>query len=188
MSFRNTSCTLDRIYSNNTWRLEALQQAFGRVTKYGTMVQYIVTPWRDHKELISVREHLYPGDQPPSSSTSGDLSDSLPWSVVYAASSLTSVSRAEADQRLAVGRVQMWAHRGNCPHLVESTGLLVAVVLDDVNQSRRQRSERPASSSLSDFAVRAAYATAFSRYVSCFPAVSLVRGRARMHTPYHYEQ
>lgn len=145
------------------------------------MVQYVVTPWRNHKELISVREHLYPGGgQPPSSSssTSGDLSDSLPWSAVYAAASSTtaSVSRAEADQRLAVGRVQMWAHRGNCPHLVESTGLLVAVVLDDVDQSRRRRSgRRPASSSsysslsLSDFAVRAAYATAFSRYVSCFP-------------------
>lgn len=148
------------------------------------MVQYIVTPWRNHEELISVREHLYPGGgQPPSSSssssTSGDLSDSLPWSAVYATASSTTagVSRAEADQRLAVGRVQMWAHRGNCPHLVESTGLLVAVVLDDVDQSRRRRSGQLSASSsslssslsLSDFAVRAAYATAFSRYVSCFP-------------------
>ncbi|KAH7033281.1 Las1-like-domain-containing protein [Microdochium trichocladiopsis] len=149
------------------------------------MVQYIVTPWRDHNELITARTQLYPGGGPPSD----DTPDNLPWAAVYASSATrptdqqrseddglsSAVSRVEADQRLAVGRVQMWAHRGNCPHLVESTGLLVAVVLDDVDQSRRRRqqqrerlaaSAQASSLSLSDFAVRAAYATAFSRFVT----------------------
>ncbi|SPN98909.1 related to LAS1 protein [Cephalotrichum gorgonifer] len=61
-------------------------------------------------------------------------------------------------QHGAVARVSMWMQRGNCPHLVESTALLTAAVLCDT--------ERMSSGGSSTYAVRAAYSTAFSRFVT----------------------
>lgn len=66
----------------------------------------------------------------------------------------------------AVARVSMWMQRGNCPHLVESTALLMAAILDDERQSASS------SSGGSSYAVRAAYSAAFSRYVVASPCVS----------------
>lgn len=48
--------------------------------------------------------------------------------------------------------VSVWVQRGNCPHLVESTALLVSTRLNDIAKN-------------SAYAVRAAYAAAFGRYV-----------------------
>ncbi|KAI1468437.1 Las1-domain-containing protein [Daldinia caldariorum] len=53
----------------------------------------------------------------------------------------------------------MWMQRGGCPHLVESTALLVAAVLGDAREAR-------ARAAASSYAVRAAYAAAFSRFVT----------------------
>ncbi|KAG9237728.1 Las1-like-domain-containing protein [Amylocarpus encephaloides] len=86
------------------------------------MVQYVLTPWRHHAELLAVRGALY-GTEAPA-------------------------------RREAVERVGVWMQRGNCPHLVESTALLVSAVLND----RRGGNER--------FCVRAAYGGAFSRFVT----------------------
>ncbi|GJC82145.1 hypothetical protein ColLi_04983 [Colletotrichum liriopes] len=47
----------------------------------------------------------------------------------------------------------MWMQRGNCPHMVESTALLTAAILSD-GESK---------GSAGTYAVRAAYAAAFSR-------------------------
>ena len=39
------------------------------------------------------------------------------------------------QRRLAVARVSMWMQRGNCPHMVESTALLMAAILSDEEQT-----------------------------------------------------
>lgn len=68
-------------------------------------------------------------------------------------------SREQGDQdeqHKAVGRVSMWMQRGNCPHMVESTALLMAAVLSD-------EAAAAGNAGASTYAVRAAYAAAFSR-------------------------
>ncbi|KAK0752358.1 Las1-like protein [Schizothecium vesticola] len=61
------------------------------------------------------------------------------------------------QKSLAVARVATWMHRTGCPHLVESTALLTAAILAD---------DCSAGESSSSYAVRAAYAAAFSRFVT----------------------
>ncbi|RYP43042.1 hypothetical protein DL770_011879 [Monosporascus sp. CRB-9-2] len=100
------------------------------------MVQYIHTPWRDRAELLRVRQQFYPS--PP-------------------AGAPTNTAEDEAEQRHAVSRVSMWMQRGGCPHLVESTALLVAAILSDLHDTRT-------GASSSSYAIRAAYSAAFSRY------------------------
>lgn len=92
------------------------------------MVQYIITPWRSHAELIQVRQQLYPHES------------QKPQDV--------------GEKRDAVAKVMVWVQRGNCPHLVESTAILISAILNDI----------PGNST---YCVRAAYAAAFCRYVFC---------------------
>ncbi|KFY45467.1 hypothetical protein V494_00931 [Pseudogymnoascus sp. VKM F-4513 (FW-928)] len=92
------------------------------------MVQYIITPWRDRDELIKVRQAFY---QKPSN---GGPPDKEAW-------------------QNAVALVSIWAQRGNCPHLIESTALLISASVND----------KPGSSA---YAVRAAYSAAFCRFVT----------------------
>lgn len=75
-----------------------------------------------------------------------------------AASTNRQASREQADgeKHKAVGRVSMWMQRGNCPHMVESTALLMAAVLSD-------EAAATGNAGASTYAVRAAYAAAFSR-------------------------
>lgn len=121
------------------------------------MVQYIFTPWRDQHELLSVRQQFYP--RPPSEahhhqSRDTHLDDDD--------------AAAEAELRgrqQAVSRVAMWMHRGGCPHVVESTALLTAAVLMDQAPRRGRAGEDATVAASGEYAVRAAYATAFSRYV-----------------------
>ena len=108
------------------------------------MVQYIFTPWRDRRELLTVRSQLYPHQ--PNSTTSRN--DDLDRHEVE----ISAVERLQ--QQEAVSRVSMWMQRGACPHMVESTALLMAAILTD--------QDSPSSSSA--YAVRAAYSAAFSRY------------------------
>ncbi|KAH9216940.1 Las1-like-domain-containing protein [Leptodontidium sp. 2 PMI_412] len=93
------------------------------------MVQYVITPWRNARDLLSVRENLYPN--------------------------LTNPGRkvGDAERRHAVAKVSVWMQRGNCPHLVESTAILTAAVLNDVKGN-------------ATYCVRAAYAAAFCRFVT----------------------
>lgn len=105
------------------------------------MVQYIFTPWRSRHDLLAIRSQFYP-DHHPSPPTSQP-----------------SPSSSEDQKSLAVARVATWMHRTGCPHLVESTALLTAAILLD--------SSSPAGgASPSSYAVRAAYAAAFSRFVT----------------------
>jgi ribosomal biogenesis protein LAS1 len=69
------------------------------------MVQYVITPWRNRQELLSVRDKLYPG--------SGQLT-------------------TEEEREHAVAQVAVWTQRGNCPHLVESTAIMTSAILNDV--------------------------------------------------------
>ncbi|KOS18545.1 Pre-rRNA-processing protein las1 [Escovopsis weberi] len=55
----------------------------------------------------------------------------------------------------------MWMQRGNCPHMVESTALLMAAVLSD-----EASATATANAAASTYAVRAAYSAAFSRFVT----------------------
>lgn len=103
------------------------------------MVQYIFTPWRSRHDLLAIRSQFYPDHHPPTSPPSQ-----------------TSQTSSEDQKSLAVARVATWMHRTGCPHLVESTALLTAAILLD--------SSSPTSSS--SYAVRAAYAAAFSRFVT----------------------
>ncbi|RYP52859.1 hypothetical protein DL768_002108 [Monosporascus sp. mg162] len=102
------------------------------------MVQYIHTPWRDRAELLRVRQQFYPS--PPVGTP-------------------TITAEDEAEQQHAVSRVSMWMQRGGCPHLVESTALLVAAILSDLHDTRT-------GASSSSYAIRAAYSAAFSRFVT----------------------
>ncbi|KAK1831557.1 Las1-like protein [Podospora conica] len=101
------------------------------------MVQYIFTPWRSRHDLLTIRSQFYPDHHPPSPSP-------------------PTTTSPETQKSLAVARVATWMHRTGCPHLVESTALLTAAILADV----------PDGSSGGSYAVRAAYAAAFSRFVT----------------------
>ncbi|KAK6219734.1 las1 protein [Colletotrichum tabaci] len=165
------------------------------------MVQYILTPWRDRRELLKVRQQFYPSAPSPADSTSSAALPAPPASATassapVSASALptapptttqgvpapaptptggaplmtsaiggSSSSNVDNDRPLllllaaqhhAVARVSMWMQRGNCPHMVESTALLTAAILSD-GESK---------GSAGTYAVRAAYAAAFSRFVT----------------------
>lgn len=85
------------------------------------MVQFVFTPWRNRAELLRVRRQLYPNfdlfapttptPQPPS-----------PW--------WRSPTELAAIEQ-AIARVFMWVHRGGCPHVVESTALLMSAIAFD---------------------------------------------------------
>ncbi|WDK11993.1 hypothetical protein CGRA01v4_03272 [Colletotrichum graminicola] len=167
------------------------------------MVQYILTPWRDRRELLKVRQQFYPAaplsmapafsaaPPPAATATATALAPASALALPTAPStrgapapapssatgappsqhhqhrtgttsaiSGSSYSSVDNDgllaaQHHAVARVSMWMQRGNCPHMVESTALLTAAILSD-GESK---------GSAGTYAVRAAYAAAFSRYV-----------------------
>lgn len=120
------------------------------------MVQYIFTPWRDRRELLAVRDQFYPSQtehhairsSPKQTGTSGGGGG------------------GGEDRQRAVARVSMWMQRGGCPHMVESTGLLMAAILSDedgvVGGGGGDGVDGVAGASRG-YAVRAAYSAAFSR-------------------------
>ncbi|KAK0333655.1 rRNA-processing protein las1 [Friedmanniomyces endolithicus] len=94
------------------------------------MPRYTIHPWRTHTDLLTVRDQLYHLDTP-----------------------------APDARRYAVDRIlSCWKFRGNLPHAVESTALLIDAQL----HHQSQNSER------SDFALRAVYTAAFTRFVTGF--------------------
>jgi ribosomal biogenesis protein LAS1 len=123
------------------------------------MVQYIHTPWWDRAELLTVRGQFYPSA--PSPQTGNATSTTFSTLSIPGGTDGTGSEDevARQQQQHAVSRVSMWMQRGSCPHMVESTGLLAAAILDDVREARSSRNS-------STSAVRLAYSAAFSRYVS----------------------
>ncbi|KAK3650735.1 rRNA-processing protein las1 [Elasticomyces elasticus] len=96
------------------------------------MPRYTIHPWRTPADLLAVRTQLYP--------ITNDSPDS------------------DDNRRQAVTRtLTCWKLRGNLPHAVESTALLI-----DAQLHHRYSSEA------SDFAVRATYTAAFTRFVTGF--------------------
>ncbi|KAK5147911.1 rRNA-processing protein las1 [Rachicladosporium monterosium] len=94
------------------------------------MPRYTIHPWRTHTDLLTVRAQLYYLDTP-----------------------------APDARRHAVDRIlSCWKLRGNLPHAVESTALLIDAQL----HHQSHNSER------SDFALRAVYTAAFTRFVTGF--------------------
>ncbi|KAI0885282.1 Las1-domain-containing protein [Annulohypoxylon maeteangense] len=119
------------------------------------MVQYLHTPWRDRAELLRVREQFYPSSStgdPQHNQDVGDDGDD-------GERNDEEIVKEEAAKQHAVSRVSMWMQRGNCPHLVESTALLMAAILSDLHETR-------ARANSSSYALRAAYSAAFSRFVT----------------------
>lgn len=127
------------------------------------MVQFVFTPWRNRAELLKVRSQLY-----PSSSQGTPPTPHQKWT----AAELQDIQRA-------IARVFMWVHRGNCPHVVESTAMLMSAVLLDRRHTRRGEDQGGGGGSehdggtqgddddaASEYGVRAAYLTAFTRFVT----------------------
>jgi len=98
------------------------------------MVQYVITPWRDPRELIAVRAQFYPAGR-----------------------SISELSEQQLrEQREAVSRVHMWTLRGGCPHLVESTAALTAAMLSDAEGEGN-------AYGCCEYTLRLTYSMAFSR-------------------------
>ncbi|EAQ90608.1 hypothetical protein CHGG_02543 [Chaetomium globosum CBS 148.51] len=167
------------------------------------MVQYIFTPWRNRHELLAVRAQFYPEhhhpehahglqtQQPPSQAKLQTRFRSRPWSRPQPSSqpqsqpqsvSHPSGTAAAAAKQQAVARVSMWMHRGGCPHMVESTALLMAAMLSDEGKGNGDGESggsgsgggngfgygggSGAAAASRAYAVRAAYSAAFSRFVT----------------------
>ncbi|KAK4163532.1 beta-lactamase-like protein [Cladorrhinum sp. PSN259] len=71
----------------------------------------------------------------------------------------------DIEKQKAVSRVSMWMHRGNCPHIVESTALLTAAILSDDDFTGGIGGGNSIMGG-SSYSVRAAYSAAFSRFVT----------------------
>ncbi|EWG48113.1 hypothetical protein FVEG_08017 [Fusarium verticillioides 7600] len=123
------------------------------------MVQYVFTPWRDRYELLLVREQMYTGIDTNAIEAKG-YSSYAEGSVNIQNQRILDDQETQKRQHKAVARVSMWMQRGNCPHMVESTALLMAAMLSDKEAAAR---ENAASSA---YAIRAAYSAAFSRFVT----------------------
>ncbi|TVY80053.1 putative hydroxyacylglutathione hydrolase [Fusarium oxysporum f. sp. cubense] len=123
------------------------------------MVQYVFTPWRDRYELLLVREQMYTGIDTNATEAKGHSGHSE-GSVNIQNQQILDDQETQKRQHKAVARVSMWMQRGNCPHMVESTALLMAAMLSDKEAAA---GENAASSA---YAIRAAYSAAFSRFVT----------------------
>ncbi|KKF94656.1 Protein LAS1 [Ceratocystis platani] len=120
------------------------------------MVQYVFTPWRDAVELEQVKRAFYP--EASLSRGSGG-----PASTQDASCTQQQQQQQQQQRHEAVDRVAMWMQRGNCPHMIESTALLTAAIIADEEQ---QQLARGPGAGLSEYAMRAAYSTSFSRFVT----------------------
>ncbi|KAH6845460.1 Las1-like-domain-containing protein [Chaetomium sp. MPI-CAGE-AT-0009] len=159
------------------------------------MVQYIFTPWRNRHELLAVRAQFYPEHHHHNSTNALQPQRiqpepqtnprSQPWSQHQIRSqtqtqshpsnttTITTAAAAAAAKQQAVARVSMWMHRGGCPHMVESTALLMAAMLSDEgygdgngNGNGNGSGGSGAAAASRAYAVRAAYSAAFSRFVT----------------------
>ncbi|KAI7068862.1 hypothetical protein KC365_g16711 [Hortaea werneckii] len=142
------------------------------------MPRYTITPWRHQRDLLEVRAQLYPHHTTTANP-----------STVAAAPQ----QNVHDMRRHAVDRILAWKLRGNLPHAVESTALLVDAILHHQQQQQPQPQtapytttntgppSTPAAPSASTFAIRAVYSAAFTRFVTGFCDIG--RSRASGLTP-----
>lgn len=121
------------------------------------MVNYVFTPWRDRHELLLVRRQLYASSERIAPIDTTNSTTTGPEQT--ASRQQGKEDEVRKEQHRAVARVSMWMQRGNCPHMVESTALLLAAMLNDQDAAAKAN----AASSSSAYAIRAAYSAAFSR-------------------------
>ncbi|KAI7234228.1 hypothetical protein KC330_g4967 [Hortaea werneckii] len=143
------------------------------------MPRYTITPWRHQHDLLEVRAQLYP------QYTTADPS------TVAAAPQ----QNVQDMRRHAVDRILAWKLRGNLPHAVESTALLVDAILHHHQQQQQLQvppnttngptpaphASASAAPSASTFALRAVHSAAFTRFVTGFCDIG--RSRAGGLTP-----
>ncbi|KAI7924465.1 hypothetical protein M0657_004631 [Pyricularia oryzae] len=135
------------------------------------MVQYVFTPWKDRGELLQVRRQFFPQQVAQHAPTVASGNGAVAAAGTAASSSfssssiVSSSSSSRADKKSAVSRVSMWMQRGGCPHMVESTALLIAAMIAD-EESMLLPTGKSATDSNSSYAVRASYSAAFSRFVT----------------------
>lgn len=96
------------------------------------MVQFVFTPWRNRAELLHVRQQLYPSFTITTTTANSSSSTTTP-PPPPATPPLPWWSSPEQlhDIERAIARVFMWVHRGGCPHVVESTALLMSAIVFD---------------------------------------------------------
>ena len=139
------------------------------------MPRYTITPWRHQRDLLEVRAQLYPQH------TSNP-------------STVPPQQPHQDMRRHAVDRILAWKLRGNLPHAVESTALLVDAILHHHQQQQqrpqispsnnittnttRDPTQPPASAPASTFALRAVYSAAFTRFVTGFCDIGRSRSNA----------
>lgn len=109
------------------------------------MVQFVFTPWRNRAELLRVRQQLYPSFTTTATGTATKPPPSSPW--------WSSPDQLHDIER-AIARVFMWVHRGGCPHVVESTALLMSAIVFDA---------RGPHDAVANAAVVAGYLVGFTR-------------------------
>ncbi|KAI6321707.1 hypothetical protein MCOR30_007863, partial [Pyricularia oryzae] len=137
------------------------------------MVQYVFTPWKDRGELLQVRRQFFPQQVAQHATTVASGNGAVAAAAAGTAASsnfssssiVSSSSSSRADKKSAVSRVSMWMQRGGCPHMVESTALLIAAMVAD-EESMLLPTGKSATDSNSSYAVRASYSAAFSRCVA----------------------
>ena len=108
------------------------------------MSRYTVTPWRTPSDLLTIRTQLFSPTADPS------------------------------QRHRAISRIHAWKLRGNLPHAVESTALLIDAQMHHENSSLDSPQQRGRAGN-SHFSIRAVYTAAFTRFVTGFCDI----GRAR---------
>ncbi|KAI7020341.1 hypothetical protein KC355_g2775 [Hortaea werneckii] len=144
------------------------------------MPRYTITPWRHQRDLLEVRTQLYPQHTTADPSTG--------------AAAMPQQQAVQDMRRHAVDRILAWKLRGNLPHAVESTALLVDAILHHHQQQQQAQPQPPTSPNTatttnapthptpaSTFALRAVYSAAFTRFVTGFCDIG--RSRAGGLTP-----
>ncbi|GAB1737898.1 hypothetical protein NU219Hw_g2370t1 [Hortaea werneckii] len=152
------------------------------------MPRYTITPWRHQRDLLEVRAQLY-----PQHTTTANPSTTVAATV---APQQQQQQTGPDMRRHAVDRILAWKLRGNLPHAVESTALLVDAILHHHHQQQQPQIPPPTATTTtttpyphphptqapaSTFAIRAVYTAAFTRFVTGFCDIG--RSRANGLTP-----
>lgn len=116
-------------------------------------LQIIWTPWRNHSELLNVREWFYA----PSASYEPTDPKSRRKACDQVSTSMHHTHQPQPIILKTISQVSAWKLRGNLPHAIESTWLLTeAILIDEVQKPVEQ---------IPIFAIKASYIAALTRYV-----------------------
>ncbi|KAF3770785.1 Las1-like protein, partial [Cryphonectria parasitica EP155] len=119
------------------------------------MVQFVFTPWRNRAELLRVRSQLYPHPSFTTQTAAATTTTTTTTPPLPPRSPWWSGPEELRAIESAIARVFMWVHRGGCPHVVESTALLMSAIVFD---------ERGGHDAVSGAGVTAGYVVGFTRY------------------------